>query len=61
MAEHSTTGFAPIDANWKKLWTDSCSGVTKNQLRIYDTAEAAERNKVEPTDLIKEVRITWEA
>lgn len=58
--EQSTRGYAPIDAENGKLWTDACKGETQHRIRIYDNAEAAEKNKVNDTDIVKEVKITWE-
>lgn len=60
MAKHTSTGYAPIDADNGKLWAQNCDVATRHQLFIYETAEAAEAHKVCQTDLVKEITMTWD-
>lgn len=60
MAQHSTTAYAPVSADNGKLYTHECKGGNKDRYYIFDSAEAAEQNKVFPTDLVKEVKMSWE-
>lgn len=58
---HKITAYAPVDAENSKLWSDECHGKPNlHQYKVYTSAQAAEENKVNATDLVKEITITWE-
>lgn len=56
---HNTVGYAPVDADFGKLWIDSCQGESLNRFKIYRDSATAEANKSLPTDKVVQVKMEW--